>query len=202
MKIATKTNVKEDITNLYEIASETGDLISEMQTAFIYNNSKPIEGYKQKINDQCETAMRLTISIRDTAQNNEEMKAYIKVSEHLMKIWSNLGKLFDLIDKKNSQKVLFSDKAVNETTYLLQRLIEILRPSSDIILARNKFLSTYIKESQKSLEKNATDYATLHEDRLITGECVPDASSIYVSMLDAIKSIAWNTKEIAITLEK
>ena len=112
----------------------------------------------------------------------------------------NIDKLSKLIDKKIRENILFSDKAVNETIFLLQRLIEILRPTADIILARNTFLRMYILESQVSVEKMATDYATLHEDQLITGDCTPAASSLYLKMLDAIKNIAWYTKEIAIKL--
>ena len=75
---------------------------------------------------------------------------------------------------------------IYETLFLLQRLVEILRPTADIILARNAFLGMYIKESQLSVEKMAADYATLHEDRLIRGECVPAVSLLYVNMLEAI----------------
>jgi len=32
--------------------------------------------------------------------------------------------------------------------------------------------------------------------------CLNAASSIYIGMLDAIKSIAWSTKEIALALSK
>ena len=86
---------------------------------------------------------------------------------------------------------------LDETIYLLQRLTEILRPAADMILARNIFLKKYIEESQKSIERNATAYATMHENILITGERLPVASSIHVSMLEAIKDIAWNVKKIA-----
>ncbi len=44
MKLATRTNVKEVLTTLHEIALETNDAISAMQTAFIYNKSKPLHG--------------------------------------------------------------------------------------------------------------------------------------------------------------
>jgi len=40
----------------------------------------------------------------------------------------------------------------------------------------------------------------LHEERLIRGECLPIASSLFIGMLEAIKSIAWHTKEITTKL--
>jgi hypothetical protein len=61
-------------------------------------------------------------------------------------------------------------------------------------------MSMYVEESQAGVGKMAIEYATLHEERLIKGVCLPIASSLYLTMLNAIKSIAWNAKEIAIGL--
>lgn len=45
---------------------------------------------------------------------------------------------------------------------------------------------------------------TVHEmgrvSKMIVGLCLPVASSLYISMLDAIKGIAWHAKEIATRL--
>ena len=117
-----------------------------------------------------------------------------------MKIVENLEKLSEIIDKKIRDNILFSDRAVKETVFLLQRLIEILSPTGDIILARNTFLSMYIEESQEGVGKMAREYATFHEERLIQGVCLPVSSSLYVNMLNAIKNIAWHAKEIAVKL--
>ncbi len=98
------------------------------------------------------------------------------------------------------EKVLFSDRAIEEVTYLLQRLTDILRPTSDIILARNAILGKYVNESEAGVVKRALEYATLHEERLIEGLCIPFASLLYINMLDEIKNIAWHAKEIATKL--
>ncbi len=202
MKLASKTDIKNKLTELYEITNDTVEFISALQTAFIYNTSIPLEEYRTKAEAIRKETGPLSAVIKEAASDAEGMKPYIAVPEHLANVWKNLDKLCGLIDKKIRENVLFSDKAVNETIYLLQRLVEVLRPTADIILARNTFLSKYIQESQASIESMADEYATLHENRLITGECLPVSSSIYVGMLEAIKSIAWHTKEIAVVLGK
>jgi len=202
MKTASKIDIKNKLANLYELTNDAGEFISTLQTAFIYNTSKPLQEYSSKAEAVEKEIGPLLAIIKEAALDDEGMKSYVTVPEHLAKAWKNLGILYDLIDKKIRDKVLFSDKAVNETIYLLQRLVEILKPTGDMILARNSFLGKYIQESQANIENMANDYATLHENRLITGECLPVASSIYVDMLGAIKSIAWHTKEISVTLGK
>ncbi len=202
MKSATKINIKSRLTELYELTNNTGEFISALQTAFMYHTSTPLQEYKSKLEAVEKETSALSAMMKEAVSDDQGMKPYVEVPEHLASVWKSLGTLFDLIDKKIREKVLFSDKAGNETIYLLQRLVEMLRPTGDMILARNTFLSKYIQESQANIENLADEYATLHENRLITGECLPVASSIYVNMLGAIKSIAWHTKEIAVALGK
>ena len=200
MNLSMQIASKEKIMALYEMANDAEDLISLMQTAFIYNRSTPLQGCETKSKGHKKGAAYLSEIIPAFIADDPGLKPYVSVPAHLLKIWETLDKLSELIDKKIKENVLFSDKAADETIYLLQRLIEILRPTADMILARNTFLSKYIHTSQSSLEKRAAEYATLHETRLTIGECMPVASSIYVNMLEAIKSIAWNAKEIAVNL--
>ncbi|MCK5512259.1 MAG: hypothetical protein KAI96_05595 [Thermodesulfovibrionia bacterium] len=195
-----REDIKDILKSLNEVVSYAEDCMSSMQVAFINNISLPLEDCKIDTEVIKREEAELKKLITETAVHDLDLKPYISVSVHLLKMWENIDKLSNLIDKKIRENILFSDKAVNETIFLLQRLIEILRPTADIILARNTFLRMYILESQASVEKMATGYATLHEDRLIVGECVPVASSLYIKMLDAIKNIAWHTKEIAIKL--
>jgi hypothetical protein len=200
MESGMKIDIKNMLSTLYEITSDTEEFISSMQTAFIYNISNPLQGCKEKAEEHGREADHLSAIIKEAAPGNQSLEAYVPIPDHLLKIWKGLDRLSDHIGKKITEQVLFSDKAVNETIYLLQRLVEILGPTSDMILARNTFLNKYIQEAQASIEKMADEYATLHENRLIRGECLNAASSIYVGMLEAIKSIAWHTREIASTL--
>ena len=200
MELVKKIDTKEKIKALYEIANGPEDVILLIQTAFIYNKLTPLQGCEATSKECKKGAAYLSEIIPAFIADDPGLKPYVSVPAHLLKIWETLDKLSELIDKKIKENVLFSDKAADETIYLLQRLIEILRPTADMILARNTFLSKYIHTSQSSLEKMAAEYATLHETRLTIGECMPVASSIYVNMLEAIKSIAWNAKEIAVNL--
>jgi len=200
MKSAMKIDTKEKVMALYEMANDTEDFISLMQTAFIYHTPKLLEGCDTKADEYKKGAAHLSEIIPAFIADDPDLKPYVSVPAHLLRIWENLDKLSGLIGKKIKENILFSDKAVDETTYLFHRLVEILRPTADMVLARNTFLSKYILTSQSDVEKMAAEYATLHENRLVRGECMPVSSSLYVSMLEAIKSIAWHAKEIAVKL--
>ncbi|MCL4456879.1 MAG: hypothetical protein M1147_10360 [Nitrospirae bacterium] len=192
--------IKEALKTMYDMADNAEDCISFLQTALIYNSSKPLKDCGAKVNDIKKAETAITKKIAELAKDNPDLKQYVSVPAHLLRIGENIEKLSELMNKKIKDNILFSDKAVTEITFLLQRIVDVLRPTSDIILAKNTILGRYVQESEEGIVKRATEYATLHEERLIEGLCLPIASSIYINMLDSIKNIAWHAKEITAKL--
>jgi Na+/phosphate symporter len=195
-------DLRSQLVTLHDSINIAEDCISLLQNAFIYNASKMLGECNLKIKVIKKEVARVTKDIQENDHDNPELIIFFSIPDHILNIGQSIEKLSDLIDRKISENLLFSDKAVQETVFLLQRLIEILVPTADIILARNTFLSMYIEESQVGVGNTAMEYATLHEERLIKGICMPSASSLYISMLGIIKNIAWQSKEIAVKLER
>jgi Na+/phosphate symporter len=185
---------------MHEMGRDVEDCILLLQNAFINNSSMPLQECRLKIEGMKKTEPRLTGTITELTRDNPALRPYISVPVHLLRIAENIEKLADLMDRKIREDILFSDRAMTEITFLLQRLGDMLRPMSDIMLARNIILSRYIQESEAGVIRRAIEYATFHEERLIEGLCLPVASSLYIGMLDAIKGIAWHAKEIATRL--
>ena len=202
MESKVKIERKNLLETLHEMANDGAECISQLQTAFMYNSGRPLSGMREKAEAYVNEAGHLSIMLKEAAQQDQSLEPYVPVPEHLQAVWKQIARLTERVERKVLDRVLFSDRAVDETMFLLQRLTEILRPTAEMILARNRFLSRYIEESQASIEKSADEYATLHENRLSSGECVPAASPLYIAILDSIKSIAWHTKDIATTLGK
>lgn len=195
-----KEDIKKILLSMHEMANTAESCLSYLQTAFIYNSSKPLKDCHSNVETIKNAEVQLTKALTDLAKENPDLKAYVLVPVHLRRIGECIEKLAELIDKKIKNDILFSDKAMTEVTFLLQRLIDIMRPTADIILAKNLILKRYIEESESGVVKRANEYATFHEERLIEGLCLPIASSLYINMLDAIKDIAWHAKEIATKL--
>lgn len=185
------------LNTMYNMANNAEKCISLLQNAFIYNSSKPLKDCCGMVEAIKRAVPELTKKTVELAKDNLELTPYVSVPEHLLRINENIEKLAGSIEKKIKHGILFSDRAVTETTFILQRLLDILRPTSEIILTKNSFLNRYVQESQMGIVRKATEFATAHEERLIQGLCNSQASSIYINMLDVIKNIAWHAKEIA-----
>jgi Na+/phosphate symporter len=197
-----KIGIKETLMVLHEMGSNAEECISSIQTAFIYHKTLPLEESKAIAESIKKQEVLLTTRITEIIGDDPGAERYVTIPGHLSRIAEDIEKFIDCVDKKIRENILFSDRAVNESVFLLQRLVEILRPTTDMILARNIFLSEYVQKSQSDLSKMADEYATLHEERLIKGVCLPPASSLYISMLDHIKQIAWHAKQIAVKLSE
>jgi Na+/phosphate symporter len=195
-----KEDIKVALMALHDLAENAENCILSLQTAFIYNKTTPLKGCREVIKNIKREGVELTKKLTDIVCDNAGVKCYVSVPGHLLIIGEHLEKIADLVEEKIIGNILFSDKAEKETMFLLQRLSEILWTASSLILARNTFLGMYIEEAILNLEKMADEYATLHEERLIEGLCLPVASSVYVNMLNAIKNVAWHIKEIAMHL--
>jgi Na+/phosphate symporter len=199
--IVTKnTGKKGELLILHKIINNAEECLSALQNAFIYNSSQFLKECTSQVEIIKGDVDEITGRIKDQVQQYPDLQPYVPIPDHLLSIGKSIEKLAASVNKKITGHILFSDKALRESIFLLQRLIEILAPTSDIILARNTFLSMYVQEAQVGVEKMAMEYATLHEERLIKGVCTDAASVIYIAMLDAIKNIAWHSKEIAIKL--
>jgi len=192
--------VTPELITMHDMIVQTMECISLIQNAFIYNRPKPLDECGRQVKDMLAKGAELVQDTAELHSGDAAWKPYVLIPHHILSIAQGIEKLSRLIRKKVDEKILFSDKAVNESTYLLQRLTELLAPTADIVLARNIFLCMYIQESQASVSTMALQYATLHEERLIRGACNDLASPVYIGMLDALKDIAWHSREIAVKL--
>lgn len=195
-----KKDVKDALMSLHDMVIDTAECLEQLQTSFICDSSVHVRECRKRLEGLGDAALKTSRKITELADEDPGLKLYISIPHHLTVIRENVEKLMDLVERKIKEGILFSQKAVDETTFLIQRLIELLKPVSDIILARNAILINYVKESERDISSKALEYATLHEERLIGGVCQPVASSVYLSMLDAIKAIAWHAKQIAMKL--
>ncbi len=125
------------------------------------------------------------------------IKHFIPVPEHINRIGKGLNKMFNAINKKVTDDILFSDKSVTEANKLFSELQELLNGLCDCVNACSGTLVEHICSSVKELCELADEYAIFHEDRLISGVCTPENAQIYLDILDSFKSIAWHVGEIS-----
>ncbi len=118
---------------------------------------------------------------------DEVEKKYLNLLPHLQLMAGIIRSLINEKKKKIESSLLFTDKAVNEIKQLYTMLQTQFEDTKDYILTRNPHLRMHIRMGMENLSERASDYAAMHETRLITGVCMPKASYSYIAMVDLIK---------------
>jgi Na+/phosphate symporter len=164
------------------------------------NSLEPLNACREKLTAIRNSEPALAKKVAELVRKDETKKEYAAVLHHLMGICDELAKLTDPLEIKIKEKILFSDRAVTEISFLSQNLAELLKATGDLILVKNPILIRYVEESETMVAKMAIEYATQHEERLIEGLCLPAASPNYLKTLEIFKGIARKAKEIALEL--
>ncbi len=87
---------------------------------------------------------------------------------------------------KAREGVPFSDKALAELTAIFAILLEMLTNVRDALVIRNKVLLHHIGAERKNMAQMLLDARFAHWERLEAGFCSPNASPIYLDILDSL----------------
>lgn len=145
------------------------------------------------------------VQSRVARKSEAEKKAFLRLEtilSHLGEISASLGNLADPIQEKIKGGVLFSDKAATQTNYLFDQHGGMIRSLLDIVMTDNEFLKKYVKSEARNLVQACGDYATEHQDRLIEGLCTPQATPIFLAILEAMRALGQTEAAIVKVLEE
>ncbi len=188
---------KELVSRLNDMNRMLEDCMYLLQNAFIYNSSKSLDACEAKAKEIHENEKIFTQEVIAEVTADPQLRVYVSVPGHIERMGDYVEDIIGCFRTKIRDGVLFTDKAVSEITFLTERVREVLKNTSDIILARNRIIRDYIKESSAEISRTANEFSTMHEERLIEGLCTPKASPLFLDIMDALKGIAWHAKEIA-----
>lgn len=120
----------------------------------------------------------------------------IFVPMHLERIGDNIEAFARAMERQMRDGAVFTDRAVREIDTLLDKAIELLEATRDILQTGNRTLVHHVLTDGPCFQATATEFASFHQERLIQGLCMPHASSIYLAMIDYLRGIERHQREI------
>lgn len=130
------------------------------------------------------------------------LKVVVLFPGRLERVGDLLESIVNVIRIKTQSGVPFSDKAMIELNQLFDLFSEMLTNFRDAILTRNRTLLEKIVQQGRRVAEMAIEFSLSHEDRLIEGICSPKASSLFLDILDSVKSGATHVREMSEALLK
>lgn len=164
---------------------------------FVHHSVKKTEGAEGLANEIYTIGEELIASLSSapgkTKEEKEYLKALISAATHLQRAGESIKGMLPHIKIKVKEDILFSDKAISELKYLLENTREVLKSAGDTFLTGNRFLLERVLEKGACLNEIADSYALEHEDRLISGVCMPKASPMFLNLLESTVRLNWHT---------
>lgn len=127
--------------------------------------------------------------------NWELVKSLMPIVSSIEMAVTGLDATLQHVRAKINEGVLFSDKATGEVRHLFKETIDILKTVGDTLVTRNKVNMEYVVSKYKNLHEIMDAYAEGHEERLIKGLCQPQASIMYLNIMDSITTVVRHTKQ-------
>jgi hypothetical protein len=110
---------------------------------------------------------------------------------------TSVGDLLSGVRTMLEDAVPFTDRAMREINSLFDKGIELLECGRDALVTDNRVLVRHVLAGSAQYAQLASDYAMAHQQRLVEGVCLPQASAVYLGLLDHLKAVGHEARRIA-----
>jgi len=180
---------------IYLLVHKTQEMLELTEDAFMKNKANSLDQAEDLAKEIHAKEILLTATLAKMAAANNEARALLTAPAHIEKISTSLKRITENIRARIKEGLLFSDKAIQETGTMFTRSKELLKKAGETTVTGSATGANAVKNEADAIISMADNFATTHEDRLVTGECSPKSSSTYLCMLYAFEDIASHAKE-------
>jgi Na+/phosphate symporter len=162
--------------NIYKgFAFQKIDLLKESQLKFRESLKKRLPGIEKLVEDK---------------DKDEVEKRFVIALPHLQRVALALDNLVDKMEAKVKNNVLFNQKALDEIKQIMVAVGAEFTDVKDYCMTKNPHLKKQIRTDIEKVAKMIDDFDVIHQNRLISGVCAPQASYLYIDMTDSLKRMA------------
>jgi Na+/phosphate symporter len=181
---------RELLQRFHEVLEASLPVIENAYKGFITQKPALLKESKEKF----KTILASRLSYAEKIVGDKEKDAVEKKFVTLLTPFQTVGiaiqNVISNMEIKVEANVLFSQKGLDEIKELLTASHELVRDIRDYTVTKNPHLLTKIKECKERIIRMIDEFAAIHQNRLITGVCMPKASYLYLDITDSIKRIA------------
>jgi len=188
--------INDRICKLFE---ETVPILNNIYRGFVGQKINLIKESKSKFRDSLKERLPAIEKLVEDKDKNEAEQKFVIALPHLQRVALALDSLVDKMEIKVESNVLFSQKALDEIKQLMVAVGTEFTDVRDYCTTRNPILKEQIRADMEKVRAMIDDFDIVHQNRLITGVCMPQASYLYIDMTDSLKRMA---KELAAFADK
>jgi Na+/phosphate symporter len=185
-------DLKKDI---YLVIHKTEEMLELTEDGFMKNKIASLDQADELAEEIHTKEDHLTAMLAKMASSDTQARALLPVPAHLEKLATSIKRITENSRVRIKDGMLFSDKAINETGKLFTKSKEVLKKASETAVTGSAATAEAVLAESNAIERMANEFATSHEDRLVSGECAPKSSSTYLCLLYAFEDMGAHLKE-------
>jgi phosphate:Na+ symporter len=185
--------------NFYGLFDETLPILTNIYKGFAGQKLNVLRESRTKLRDVLKNRLPFTQKLISDKEKDEVETKYVNLVPHLQRVALALDNLITKMEIKIETRVLFTQKAMDEIRYLMMAVGKEFTDLKDYCMTKNPILKEQVRVDMEDIRKLIDEYEIIHQNRLITGVCMPQASYLYIDMTDSLKRMA---KELSVFAEK
>ncbi len=192
MSEPTVKDLKKDI---YLIMHKAQEMLELTEDGFAKNRLSALDEADEISKEINAREDMLTAALAKMASKNSEARTLLTVPSHIEKIATSIKRITENSRSRIKEGMLFSDKAILETGKLFTKTKEVLKKAGEAAVTGAKGAVDGALADSEMVERMANEFATSHEERLVTGECSPKSSSTYLCILYAFEDMGAHIRD-------
>lgn len=180
-------DITERICKLFE---DTVPILHNIYKGFMGQKLNLLKESRTKFRESLVAVRPNVEKIVEDTDKNEAEQMFMAALPHLQRIALALDNLLDKMEAKVESNVLFTDKALDEIKQLMIAVAAEFVDVKDYCSTRNPVLKKQIEANLEKVTNLINEYDSVHQNRLISGVCMPQASYLYIDMTDSLKRMS------------
>jgi Na+/phosphate symporter len=169
------------------VFDETLPILRHARKGFITDNKTLVNESMTKFRDLLKARVKSAEAIIKKEDKSEDEIKYVSMIIPLQTAALAIENVIEKMAIKAEAKIPFTEKALKEIDSLLGIVYAQLTDAKDFVTTGNPHLKANIRKHQEEIKKLADEYDLVHQNRMITGVCIPKASYIYIDITDSLK---------------
>lgn len=181
---------KELMQRFLDVFETATPILDDLKKGFFAQQAGLIQECEKKFGDLLISRVPYVEKIIGEKEKSEADKKYVRLLPALQTIALAIENLMYKMEAKVASNILFSEKALSEIRDLYAIMQEQFRDTKDYVITKNPGLRDSIRQHMEKMFKAIEELAIVHQNRLITGICMPQASYLYLDITDSLKRIS------------
>jgi len=191
---------EQELTSRYcSLFEETLPILTTIYNGFAGQKLNLLKESRSKFRGVWKNRLPAVEKLVEDKDKNEVEKSFVGALPHLQRVALAIDNLIDKMEVKIETRTLFSQKALDEINQFMVAVGAEFTDVKDYCMTKNPILKEQIRVDVEKIRKMIDEFEMIHQNRLITGVCMPQASYLYIDMTDSLKRMA---KELAVFADK